>query len=404
MNVLSIIIPAYNEEQGIAEIIERVLPIRSDLARAGVDDMEVIVVDDGSRDQTAHIAAQYPQVQLIRHKQNQGYGAALKTGFGNAKGNLLGFLDADGTYPPESFPDLCRTALAEDADLVIGSRMSGADSEMPVVRRIGNFVFANLVSLLGNHRVRDSSSGMRVIRRKALSQLYPLPDGLNFTPVMTTRALHEEIRWCEVPISYKERVGRSKLSVIDDGMRFLQTIIWTALCYNPVRILGGIGLSLGIVSALILAVVLGMRLAGIAELGPWGVASVFVGSITAFGGVTFFSMGATSNYLVSLFHECPVRQGIFGRPLFAKPLERHFGWIGLVIALVGSILGIVSLVLAIEGWSIERLWFYLLAAAMSLIVGVQLTVFWIIMQMLGELNQRQAQIAADLRGEECETS
>jgi hypothetical protein len=85
-------------------------------------------------------------------------------------------------------------------------------------------------------------------------------------------------------------------------------------------------------------------------------------------------------------------------------LERHFGWIGLVIALVGSILGIVSLVLAIEGWSIERLWFYLLAAAMSLIVGVQLTVFWIIMRMLGELNQRQAQIAADLRGKECETS
>lgn len=402
MSVLSIVIPAYNEEGGIAEIIERVLPIRSALADVGVDGMELIVVDDGSRDRTAEITATYPEVQLIRHKQNQGYGAALKTGFGKAKGDLLGFLDADGTYPPEHFPELCRVAMAEGADLVIGSRMSGADSEMPVVRRVGNLIFANLVSLLGNRRVSDSSSGMRVIRQDALAQLYPLPDGLNFTPVMSTRAVHEEIKWIEVPIPYKERIGRSKLSVVDDGMRFLRTILWTALCYNPVRILGGLGLGLGAVSAVIGAVVLGMRLAGVTQLGLWGVMAVFLGSIAAFGGVTLFSMGATSNYLVSLFHVCPVRRGIFGRPIFKTPLENRFGWMGLLMVFVGIVLGIVSLALAAGGWSIERLWLYLLAAAMSFIVGMQLTVFWIIMQMLSELSQRQDQIAMDLQGKECE--
>jgi len=402
MNSLSIVIPAYNEEQGIARIIERVLPIRASLREAGVDDLELIVVDDGSRDRTADIAAQYPEVCLIRHTVNQGYGAALKTGFRHAAGSLLGFLDADGTYPPERFPDLCRVALTGGVDLVIGSRMSGADSEMPFIRRVGNLVFANLASLLGRQRVHDSASGMRVIRREALSRLYPLPDGLNFTPVMIIRALHEQVTWREVPIPYKERVGRSKLSVVHDGMRFLVTIVWTALCYNPVRILGGAGLVLAAVAAAIAAAIVGVRLAGIDELGPWGVAGVFVAGVSAFAGITLFALGATSNYLVSLFYRNPIRQGLLGRPLLARPLERHFGWLGIVAAVIGLALGVVSLGMALGGWPVERLWFYLLGAAMSFILGVQLTVFWIIMRMLGELNQREMKISEDLQGKPCQ--
>jgi glycosyltransferase involved in cell wall biosynthesis len=403
MNVLSVVIPAYNEEQGIAQIIERVLPIRPSLKKAGVDDLELIVVDDGSRDRTAEVASQYSQVHLIRHTVNQGYGAALKTGFGKARGNLLGFLDADGTYPPENFPDLCQVALDEEADLVIGSRMSGTESEMPLVRRVGNFVFANLVSLLGNDRVSDSASGMRVIRRDALARLYPLPDGLNFTPVMSTRALHEEIRWREVPIPYKERVGRSKLNVVSDGMRFLNTIIWTALNYNPVRILGGIGMCLLAVAALISALFVGLRISGINQLGPWGVAMVFAAGLCAFSGVTLFALGATFNYLVSLFHECRIRQGLFGnKPLFERPLERHFGWLGLLALVAGGTLGVASLGLSLGGWPMHRLWFYLLVAALSAMLGLQLLVFWIITQVLGELSQREAHIARDMEGKPCQ--
>lgn len=402
MNVLSVVIPAYNEEGGIAQIIERVLATRPRLADAGVDDLELIVVDDGSRDETATITARYPDVRLVRHPVNRGYGAALKTGFSRARGNLLGFLDADGTYPPEHFPDLCRVALGERMDLVIGSRMSGAESEMPLVRRIGNFIFANLVSLLGNHHVSDSSSGMRVIRREALAQLYPLPDGLNFTPVMSTRALHEEIRWREVPIPYQERVGRSKLSVVRDGTRFLYTIVWTALNYNPVRILGGIGLALTAIALAIAAAVVGMRVSGITRLMSWGVASVFAASVCAVLGVTLFSLGATFNYLVSLFHKRPVRQGLFGRPMFKRPLERHFGWLGLAAMVLGLAVGAGSLGLSLDGWSIERLWLYLLGAAMLVVVGLQLAVFWLIMQVLAELSQREVQVAQDLEGQPCE--
>lgn len=402
MNVLSVVIPAYNEEGGIAQIIERVLSTRPRLADAGVDDLELIVVDDGSRDETAAITTRYPKVRLIRHPINRGYGAALKTGFSQARGNLLGFLDADGTYPPEHFPELCRVALAEKADLVIGSRMAGADSEMPLVRRIGNLIFANLVSLLGNHRVSDSSSGMRVIRREALPRLYPLPDGLNFTPVMSTRALHEDVSWREVPIPYKERVGRSKLSVVRDGTRFLYTIIWTVLNYNPVRVLGGIGLGLAAITAAIGAAVVGMRLSGTTRLGPWGVVGVFAASLCAVSGVTLFSLGATFNYLVGLFHGQPIRQGLFGKPVFDQPLERHFGWLGLVAMALGLAVGIGSLSLSLGGWSIERLWLYLLGAAMLLVVGLQLTVFWVIIHVLAELSQRESQVAQDLGERPCE--
>src|SRR5690349_15256345 len=231
MTVLSVVIPAYNEENGIAEMASRVLSVGPALKKVGVDRLELLVVDDGSRDRTAEIAQNIDGVTLIRHPGNRGYGAALKTGFSKASGELIGFLDADGTYPPEYFPQLCVAAL-DGADLIIGSRMAGQDSKMPVTRRVGNFFFANLLSLLSHQKVTDSASGMRVFKREILKQVYPLPDGLNLTPVMSTRALHEGVRVRQVPIPYSERVGHSKLSVIRDGSIFMQSMLWTVLSYN----------------------------------------------------------------------------------------------------------------------------------------------------------------------------
>jgi len=398
LSTLSVVIPAYNEEDGIGAIVERVLATVPALRQVGVADLDLIVVDDGSGDRTAEVVAACPGVRLVRHPANRGYGAALKTGFGAACGDLLAFLDADGTYPPESFPDLCRAALA-GADLVVGSRRSGARSEMPLVRRIGNLLWSNLVTLLGNHRVADPASGMRVFRREALERLYPLPDGLNFTPVMSLRAVHEGVRLVEIPIPYRERVGRSKLSVVRDGMRFLQTILWTALSYNPVRLLGGAGLALFALGGLFAAVLVGMRLAGITTLGPWGVASAFAAVVLGIVGVDLFVLGVTFNYLVSLFHKRPVRQGLFGRPIFRVPLDRQFWWLGLLSMAAGLILGIVSLALGLNGWPIERLWLYLLAGTMLMLVGFQLDVFWVIVRVLDELAAREARAQAD---RECE--
>jgi len=392
--VLSVVIPAYNEEDGIAAIVERVLAVRPELAGVGVD-LELVVVDDGSADRTAEVVAVCPGARLVCHPTNRGYGAALKTGFNAARGDLLGFLDADGTYPPESFPDLCREVLA-GADLVVGSRRSGAESEMPLVRRVGNLIWSNLVTLLGNHRVVDPASGMRVFRREALERLYPLPDGLNFTPVMSTRAIHEGLRLVEAPIPYKERVGRSKLNVVHDGMRFLQTIIWTVLNYNPVRVLGGLGAGLSGLGCLIAAVLVGMRVSGITTLGPWGVASTFTAVVMGIAGVNLFALGVTFNYLVSLFHKQPVRQGLLGRPLFRVPLERQFWWMGLLGGMSGLAFGVISLILALRDWPIERLWLYLLTGTVLVLAGVQLEVFWVIVRVLDELSQREALVRADI--------
>jgi len=389
MTVLSIVIPAYNEEKGITEIAVRVLSIEPALKKVGVDRLELLVVDDGSKDRTAEVATAIPGVSLIRHPQNKGYGAALKTGFSKASGELIGFLDADGTYPPEYFPQLCQAAL-DGHDLVIGSRMAGADSRMPLTRRVGNLFFASLLTLLSHQKVTDSASGMRVFKREILEQIYPLPDGLNLTPVMSTRAVHEGIRIKEIPIPYSERVGRSKLSVVRDGRIFMQSMLWTALSYNPVRILGLLGLGgLGI-AGIVFLWILSIRLQGVTTLSPWGVAALFLALISTVTGVNLFALGITFNYLVALFYKKPIRQGLFGKPVFKTPLDKQFGWMGLAAILAGLAIGVTALGLGVQGWEIKRLWFYMVGSAMVFLVGVQLVVYWTLLRILEELSQREA--------------
>ena len=395
---LSVIIPAYNEEGGIAEILDRVLSIQDGLQKIGICGPEVLVVDDGSKDRTAEIIQTYPQVRLIRHQKNRGYGGALKTGFANAQGNLLSFLDADGTYPPEYFPQLCEAITQDDAELVVGSRMAGAKSEMPKTRRLGNLIFARLVSIIGNKKVSDSASGQRVFKREILERLYPLPDGLNFTPVMSTRAIHEGVKMVEVPIPYSERVGRSKLSVVHDGLRFLNSIVLTALSYNPVRILGLLGV-LGVLFAILVAAILTvLRVSGVTQLGTIGYYVVFTALVLGVAGVSLFTLGAMFNYLVSLFQKRLVQGGLFGKPIFDPPLETHFGTIGILLVAIGVIAAVILLALALSGWTLEQMWLWMIAGAMATLIGVQLIVSRVIMNVLSDLSQRESRQSEDMRG------
>ena len=395
MTTLSVVIPAYNEEEGIERVITRVLATRGALERVGVA-LEFIIVDDGSRDKTANLIAQHPEIRLIRHIKNRGYGAAIKTGFRHATGEWLAFLDADATYPPENLPDLVRAAIEQNGDMIVASRMSGEKSEMPLTRRVGNTAFALLLSLIGNVRVRDTASGMRVIRREKLASLYPLPDGLEFTPAMSTRALHENLKIIEVPVPYSERVGRSKLSVVRDGFRFTNAIVWTALAYNPVRILGLISLALFAFTALVALYVVALRVNGVTTLNAWQLYLIFGAVLASIAGISLFSLGAMFNYLVTLFHQKPVRQGLFGKPIFDPPLEHHFGWFGIGLVIVGALLGSGAFILSQQGWEIERVWLYLLAAALLNIMGIQLFVSWIVMRVLEELSHRASSAQHDL--------
>jgi len=184
--------------------------------------------------------------------------------------------------------------------------------------------------------------------------------------------------------------------VVRDGMRFLQTIIWTALTYNPARPLGGVGFGLFCVGLLVALGLVILRLSGVDQLGPWGVMGVLAAMIFGFVGFSLFALGATFNYLVALFNKDVVQKGLFGKPIFDPPLDRSFGWMGLAAILGGLGIDVVALVLGMNGWDIERLWLYLTAGAMLMLMGMQLVIFWVIMRILDELSQREVLIGADL--------
>jgi hypothetical protein len=207
---------------------------------------------------------------------------------------------------------------------------------------------------------------------------------------MSTRALHEDVRVLEVPISYEERVGRSKLSVMRDGARFLKTIIWTAMTYNPVRIFGLFGLG-GVGMAFVVGLsLLALRLQGVTTLGPTGTYAVFGAVVFGAAGTSLFVLGASFNYLVSLFHRRPIRQGLFRKPLFRVPIERLFLPMGALAIVAGVVISVISLLLSYRGWSMDRLWLYLAGSAMLIIIGIQLASSWLEMSILRELSERQA--------------
>jgi len=234
---LLIAIPALNEEDSIESIIQRSLEAREYIRRhSPVDEIEITVVSDGSTDRTVELASRYSDcIRLIVFPQNRGYGAAIKEAWRQSDADLLGFLDADGTCDPKFFAPLCRRALEGSTDVVLGCRLN-RDSEMPLVRRVGNVIFATLLSIFSSSRVRDTASGMRVVRRTSLGRLFPLPDGLHFTPAMSARGmLSDTVNIEEIDMPYHERAGESKLRVAKDGLRFLKVILQAAFLYRPAR-------------------------------------------------------------------------------------------------------------------------------------------------------------------------
>jgi glycosyltransferase involved in cell wall biosynthesis len=237
---LLIAIPALNEEASIKSIIERTLAAREHIQKeTGIGGVDICVVSDGSTDNTIKYASEYTdRIKLIVFEKNRGYGAAIKEAWAQSDASLVGFLDADGTCDPLFFADLIKLLDTEKADLALGCRLN-PDSKMPRIRRVGNVMFALLLSMFSSKHVKDTASGMRVVRRSSLFKLFPLPDGLHFTPSMSARALlRDDVVCVEKNMPYHEREGRSKLHVIRDGFRFLGTILQAAFLYRPSRALG----------------------------------------------------------------------------------------------------------------------------------------------------------------------
>lgn len=225
---LSVIIPAYNEEQSIVSTVERV---RDTLCRCGIDG-EVIVVNDGSTDATGRLALS-TGAGVFEHACNLGYGASLKTGIRNASSDLIAIIDADGTYPVDRLPDLINAMPG--AEMVVGSR-TGGTVRIPLVRRPAKWVLNKLANRLTGTRIPDLNSGLRVFTRSlSLRYLNLLPDGFSFTTTITVASLCDGIPVRFIPIDYHTREGSSKIRP-GHFPNFLMLVFRLAVLFRPLKV------------------------------------------------------------------------------------------------------------------------------------------------------------------------
>jgi glycosyltransferase involved in cell wall biosynthesis len=228
---LSVVVPAYNEAESINDTLER---ITETLKKMKISH-EVIVVDDGSTDQTKEIAQKHDGVLVVSHRSNRGYGAALKTGLRNARGEWIFITDADGTYPIEDFPRLWEQN--EKNDMVVGSR-NAKSQHISWTRKPGKMVLSILANYLVGKKIPDLNSGMRLFRKELAMEFYHLyPQGFSFTITITLASLVNRYAVKYVPVTYSARKGKSKMNVVRDGLSFIGLIIRIITYFNPGKIL-----------------------------------------------------------------------------------------------------------------------------------------------------------------------
>jgi glycosyltransferase involved in cell wall biosynthesis len=228
---VSVIIPAYNEEQSIAGVLRqmRALPFNP----------EIIVVDDGSRDRTGEIAAA-EGARVLCHPINRGYGAALRTGIRAATGDLVAFIDADGQHEAGDLARLVEHITRHGYDMVVGARPwnSGAWH-----RNLANWIYNRFASYITGTRVQDLNSGLRVIRASLVkSMCYLLPNTFSASTTMTLAVARGGFGTDWVPIHVKPRIGKSKISLLRDGARFFVIMTRITMLFSPLKVLGPLGL------------------------------------------------------------------------------------------------------------------------------------------------------------------
>lgn len=227
---VTIVVPAYDEEEAIGDDLDDILK-----AMATTDyTWEVIVVDDGSSDRTAELAAQRP-VRLLHHAFNRGNGAARTTGVRAARGRWVAFTDADRTYPNERLPEML-DLMAAGADMVIGARRVEAGT-LRVLRTPAKWFIRKLAEFMTGSRIPDLNSGLRVQRRDVTLRYLPmLPTSHSWVSTSTIAFLSAgfTVRW--VPIDYFPRVGKSTFHPLRDSYNYLSLVIRAVMYFNPLKV------------------------------------------------------------------------------------------------------------------------------------------------------------------------
>jgi len=220
-SVISVVIPAYNEEKNIGEVLSKTISVMESLGSS----YEIIVVDDGSIDRTLEIASTY-KVTVLSNGRNKGKGYALRKGFQHARGDVIVTIDSDGAHDPKDIPEMLKP-IFNGADVVSGSRFLGVNKDFTSsLNRLGNFLINSLIMVLTRKRITDSQTGFRAIKKEVLEKLCLESTGYEIETELTVKTLKNGFTFQEKPIVCKKRQYHiSKLRVLYDGIKILKTIL-----------------------------------------------------------------------------------------------------------------------------------------------------------------------------------
>lgn len=228
---VSVVLPACNEAGAVGKTVARI--------RACVPEVEIIVVDDGSSDETASLARE-AGAKVLSHPYQKGNGAAIKTGARAAQGNVIVFMDADGQHDPADIPRLL-AKLEEGYDMVVGARQKGSQANL--WRGLANAFYNRLASWMVEHPVADLTSGFRAVRADKFREfLYLLPNGFSYPTTITMAFFRSAYSVAYVPITAHKRIGTSHIRPLRDGVRFLLIIFKIATLYAPLKLFGPVAL------------------------------------------------------------------------------------------------------------------------------------------------------------------
>ncbi len=229
--MLSIVIPAYNEEGAITETVRTAAAV---CAEAGIEPFEVVVVDDGSTDSTAR-RAEEAGARVLRHPHNMGYGFSLKSGIRAAEYDAVVISDADGTYPVEEIPRLFEE-FGKGFDMVVGAR-TGEHYRESMFKMPLRFILRMLSEFAVGGKIPDINSGLRIFSKKGAAPYFNhLCNTFSFTTSITLAYMLTGKFVQYLPIPYRPRVGQSKVRLFRDSLRTLQFIVQTILFYNPIKL------------------------------------------------------------------------------------------------------------------------------------------------------------------------
>jgi len=225
---LSVIVPVLNEERSIVSVLNSIKQTMGSCEHS----YEIIVVDDGSTDKTYELAVSQG-VKVIRHTNNRGYGASLKTGIKESNYDWILITDGDGTYPVEEIPSFLK--FIPEYDMVIGAR-TGGKVHIPFMRRPAKWLLTHLASFLAGTKIPDLNSGLRVFKKNLcleFSHLYP--QGFSFTSTLTMAFLTHDYKVKYIPINYYKREGESSIRAYD-FVNFNKLLVKLTLFFNPIKL------------------------------------------------------------------------------------------------------------------------------------------------------------------------